>query len=99
MLPDAEASRQAVTDKLSALRGADLTVSYQIRHGEPTEEIILQATESKADLIVMGTHGREGLARFMGGSVAEDVLRAAPCPVVTVRMPSQGTDADVATVT
>jgi hypothetical protein len=45
------------------------------------------AAESKADLIVMATHGRTGLGRLLMGSVAEQVVRQAPCPVVTVRLP------------
>ena len=43
------------------------------------------AVDTRADLIVMGTHGRTGLTRLVMGSVAEEVLRRAPCPVMTVR--------------
>ena len=45
------------------------------------------AQKERFDLIVMGTHGRKGLARMMVGSVAERVIREAPCPVLTVRVP------------
>ena len=45
------------------------------------------ARELGADLIVMGTHGRTGLRRLLMGSVAERVVREAPCPVLTVRTP------------
>jgi nucleotide-binding universal stress UspA family protein len=45
------------------------------------------AQEVKADLIVMGTHGRTGVGRLLLGSVAEAVLRRAPCPVLTLKMP------------
>lgn len=55
--------------------------------GHPATEIVRLAQEEGADLIVMGTHGRGGLARVLVGSVAEAVLRHAPCPVLTVRAP------------
>jgi hypothetical protein len=51
---------------------------------EPASEILRYAKSANIDLIVMGTHGRTGLARVVLGSVAEAVMRAAPCPVLTV---------------
>lgn len=54
--------------------------------GEPTADAIVRAArEAGADLIVMGTHGRSGLRRMVLGSVAEHVLRTAPCPVLTLK--------------
>ncbi len=53
--------------------------------GQPAETIVRVALERNADLIVMGTHGRTGLGRVLLGSVAEKVVRLAPCPVLTVR--------------
>ncbi len=53
--------------------------------GIPHDEIIHAAEELNADLIVMGTHGRTGLAHFLIGSVAERVVRMSPLPVLTVR--------------
>jgi nucleotide-binding universal stress UspA family protein len=53
--------------------------------GDPVNEIVLEAKEGAADLIVMGTHSRTGLNRLLTGSVAEGVLRQASCPVMTVR--------------
>ncbi|HEX9758301.1 MAG TPA: universal stress protein [Nitrospiria bacterium] len=53
--------------------------------GIPFFEIVKAAEEIPADLIVMGTHGRTGLAHFMTGSVTEMVVRKAPCPVLTVK--------------
>ena len=53
--------------------------------GVPFEEIVKIAEEERADMIVMGTHGRGGLNRMLLGSVAERVIRLAPCPVLTVR--------------
>ena len=55
--------------------------------GNPKREILAVSKKIKADLIVMGTHGRTGLGRLLMGSVAESVLRTAPCPVVTVKAP------------
>jgi universal stress protein A len=56
-----------------------------VRFGHPEQEIIKAAKEEGADLIVMGTHGRKGVARALLGSVAEGVLRNAPCPVTVFR--------------
>ena len=55
-----------------------------VRMGHVAQTIIEHAKEVGADLIVMGTHGRTGLAHFIIGSVAERVVRVAPCPVLTV---------------
>jgi nucleotide-binding universal stress UspA family protein len=55
--------------------------------GDPASEILDIAREIAADLIVMGTHGRTGLSRFLMGSVAEQVVRKAGCPVLTVKAP------------
>jgi nucleotide-binding universal stress UspA family protein len=51
----------------------------------PAQEIVAYAQEAKVDLIVLGTHGRGGVAHIFLGSVAERVVRTAPCPVLTVR--------------
>jgi nucleotide-binding universal stress UspA family protein len=58
-----------------------------LREGVPRSEILAVAKEVGADLIVMGTHGRTGLAHLLFGSVAEHVVRHAPVPVFTVRRP------------
>ena len=55
-------------------------------------EILRYAKENNIDIIVMGTHGRSGLAHVMLGSVAERVVRTAACPVVTVRHPQHSLD-------
>lgn len=57
----------------------------ELAEGDAVHEILRLAGEAKADLIVMGTHGRSGVGRVLMGSVAEAVLRKAPCPVLTVR--------------
>ena len=64
------------------LRGAVAVVEQS---NEPASEILRYAKSANIDLIVMGTHGRTGLGRIVLGSVAEAVVRAAPCPVLTVR--------------
>jgi nucleotide-binding universal stress UspA family protein len=56
--------------------------------GEPAHEILQYAREHGTDLIVVGTHGRTGLQHALMGSVAERVVRKAPCPVLTVRPPA-----------
>jgi nucleotide-binding universal stress UspA family protein len=60
-------------------------VATRVEHGEPASEILRTAQESGCDLLILGTHGRRGLGRALFGSVAEKVVRAAPCPVLTVR--------------
>src|SRR5262249_50246999 len=62
-------------------------VEHLLEEGDPAKEILRVAGEVACDLIVMGTHGRGGLRRLLMGSVAEQVLRRAPCPVVTVKAP------------
>lgn len=56
--------------------------------GIPHEEIIKFAAKNHIDLIVMGTHGRKGIDKMFFGSTASKVVREAPCPVLTVRVPT-----------
>jgi nucleotide-binding universal stress UspA family protein len=65
--------------------GHDIEVRTTIRHGVPQDEIVNAAEEYGADMIVVGTVGRTGLDHLVVGSVAEEVVRNAPVPVVTVR--------------
>lgn len=58
--------------------------------GEPATEILRYARDHAADLLVLGTHGRTGLKRLVLGSVAERVMRQAPCPVMVVRPKEPG---------
>jgi nucleotide-binding universal stress UspA family protein len=64
---------------------APMPLESKVGVGKPAEEILRVAREEKADLIVMGTHGRTGLRHLLLGSVAEEVARHAPCPVFSVR--------------
>jgi nucleotide-binding universal stress UspA family protein len=65
----------------------DLPMDCRVEQGNAAERIVDTARETPCDLVVMGTHGRTGLGRVLMGSVAERVLRTAPCPVVTVKAP------------
>jgi len=66
-----------------------IEVRHVLLEGSPAEEIIRYATEQAMDLIVMGTHGRTGLERLLMGSVAEQVVRGAPCSVLVAKMPKR----------
>jgi nucleotide-binding universal stress UspA family protein len=89
LAPPAGTDFQEVKDKLLRLQGPDSRVlaEHRLEEGVPAEEILRVAQECKSDLIVMGTHGRRGLRRLLMGSVAEQVMRNAPCPVITVKTP------------
>jgi nucleotide-binding universal stress UspA family protein len=65
---------------------AGVEVVAALREGVPHESILAYAEEADADVIVMGTHGRSGLDRYLLGSVTERVVRTAEVPVLTVRM-------------
>jgi nucleotide-binding universal stress UspA family protein len=62
-------------------------IEHVVLTGVPYQEISRFSEENKIDLIVIGTHGRTGLDRMLFGSTAEQVVRHAPCPVITVRLP------------
>ncbi len=80
-------AEQAYQQKLAPLAAniVDVPVSTEARVGPPGAAIVNAAIDHKADLIVMGTHGRSGLSRAIMGSTAEYVLRHAPCPVLTLK--------------
>ena len=79
--------RPELEDVLSrvAAGAADVSVERLLRIGTPAERIVEYARSHHCDLIVMGTHGRTGLKHVLLGSVAEKVIRSAPCPVMVVR--------------
>lgn len=66
----------------------DVRAERRFEEGDAAGTILRLARELPADLVVMGTHGRTGLARLLMGSVAEQVVRKAPCPVLTVSAPT-----------
>lgn len=67
--------------------GKKVEVEAIVVVGKPVEEILKAAKEKEVDMIVMGTHGRTGLPHVIIGSVAENVVIRAPCPVLTVQRP------------
>jgi nucleotide-binding universal stress UspA family protein len=75
----AEVMRVAI-DQAGVARDA----TFAVESGDPITTIVDQALATSADLVVMGTHGHRGFKRFLLGSVAEHLLRKAPCPVMTV---------------
>lgn len=87
--------RRQLEDELRRYEGADprTRVVHRLENGDPAAEILRVARETGSDLIVIGTHGRTGLGRLLMGSVAENVLRKAPCPVLTVKLPPSATPA------
>jgi nucleotide-binding universal stress UspA family protein len=87
--PNPQASLDACREKLGRLVPPDpkVRVEHLLVEGDVIDEILQSASGLKADVIVMGTHGRTGLGRVLMGSVAERVVRKALCPVVTVRSP------------
>ena len=63
-----------------------IEISCRVLEGSPAREIVRYAEETRCDLVVMGTHGRGGINRLLLGSVAEQVVRTSPVPVLTVRV-------------
>lgn len=83
-----EARGRTAVERLEQLVLAhDVAVETAIVEGHPAETILAHAEEIDADLIVAGTHGRTGMGRRVIGSVAERIVRHAPCPVMTIRLP------------
>jgi nucleotide-binding universal stress UspA family protein len=88
-IPSEESAQKAktlVAKTADAVRSAGISVTTSIVQGEPKSAIIDDAEAWGADLIVLGSHGRKGLKRFMLGSVSETVLRHAHCSVEIVRL-------------
>lgn len=67
--------------------GLDVQVDCTLSEDDPVTAIVRTATERKCDLIVLGSHGRTGLKRLLEGSIAEEIMRASPCPVLVVKSP------------
>ena len=85
--PEGRASHLAMHHLQTVLAGdgADDARPAVLVGPDPALRIVTYAKDTHADLIVIGTHGRTGVSRFLMGSVAEHVVRAAPCPVLVVR--------------
>jgi nucleotide-binding universal stress UspA family protein len=82
-----DAVRERLLKILSPREQMEFKPEFKFRSGSPAAEIVRFAKEQDIDLIVMGTHGRGFVAHVVMGSVAEKVVRTAPCPVLAVRHP------------
>ena len=82
-------AHELVTSAAERLRSAGFEASTSVRERDPKAVILDCATEWGADLIIVGSHGRKGVARFVLGSVSEAVARYARCSVEIVRLPTK----------
>ncbi len=77
-----ESALEAIRDRATA---RDISIVTEIRRGAPHSAILTYVDEADIELVVMSTHGRSGLDRYLLGSVTERVIRTSPIPVLTVR--------------
>lgn len=96
-----DAERERLLRVLSPTEQVQIHPEFVMASGSPAAEIVRCADEREVDVIVMGTHGRGGVSHLLLGSVAEQVIRTAPCPVLVIRNAPAGAavEADVAPVT
>lgn len=87
--PVGQAAEQELAQVLVELRRRIPCAAGICRMGSPWQEILHVIDEIDVDLVVMGTHGRRGIARMLLGSVAEKVVRTSPVPVLTVSTPEE----------
>jgi nucleotide-binding universal stress UspA family protein len=81
-----ESNGEAIVTDVAERMSDEVSVTTAVRKGNPYETILGYAETIDADLLVMGTHGRTGLDRYLLGSVTEKVVRTADVPVLTVRL-------------
>jgi nucleotide-binding universal stress UspA family protein len=88
---DVPVATEALKEELERIVPTDPQVpcEHHLLIGAPATEIVRFARQENADLIVMNTHGRKGLSHLLMGSVAEAVVRHAPCPVLTMKTPKE----------
>ncbi len=79
-------AKQGMTTYEERVKAAGVSVDTVLVNGTPFREIVETAKTQQVDLIVMGTHGRTGMQHLLIGSVAERVVRLAPCPVMVTRV-------------
>jgi len=82
-----ESARLRMQEAVDTCRADHPNTEGEVRLGSAFVEVISYAREIDADLIVVGTHGRTGLTHMLIGSVAEKIVRKAPCPVLSVKHP------------
>ena len=87
LAPVADAAEQRLAALVAATRARHPDVAAAFKLGSPHEQVLAVAAELGCDLVVMGTHGRRGLAHAALGSEAEKVVRLCPVPVLTVHAP------------
>lgn len=80
-------AQKRLDDQAAKIEAAGVQVDTELLEGKDANEIVEYAKRSKADLIVMATHGRSALKQVLMGSTAEHVVREAPCPVLTIKHP------------
>jgi nucleotide-binding universal stress UspA family protein len=99
LLGDAIGASHTLTRWVEELgRQSSVPIRARIEHGDPRHTIIEVARRDRYDLIVMGTHGRTGMSLLLLGSLTRDVMRRAPCPVLTVH-PTEPREAPAKRVT
>ena len=79
------ASLADLREAVEARRDRHVAINPFVCRGSPPDQIVREASARQSNLVVMASHGRRGVAHALHGSVAEKVLRTAPCPVLTVR--------------
>lgn len=92
LAPGAGGDRERGRSQLEQVRPANprIPVAHVLLEGDPAAEIARYAADAGTDIIVIGTHGRTGADRAAMGSVAERVMREAPCSVLVVKLPQGG---------
>jgi nucleotide-binding universal stress UspA family protein len=80
-----ERARHTLDRLLEPRWGKPASVVKAVRWGSPVDSIVSYALDHRIDMIVIATHGRTGLSHVLLGSVAERIVREAPCPVLTIR--------------
>ena len=79
--------RLAEAEEAATASAPEVVVERLVLDGDPAHVVADLARERNCDLIVIGSHGRSGLRRILMGSTAEHIIRLAPCPVLTVKLP------------
>lgn len=85
-----DAAKAQLATTLALVRKRVPGAESLLANGAPVPETIAAIAQTGADLVVMGTHGRRGVTRMFLGSVAENVVRSSPVPVLTIRDPNRG---------
>lgn len=85
--PQSEQLQQMLTEVVPTDKA--VPCEHRLITGSPAAALSRLAQEESVDLIVLGTHGRTGLSRLLMGSVAEAIVRQAPCPVLTYKQPAE----------